>query len=93
VPSKTGQNSANHDEAKRIERRQESLPVRETGAVTTSEPLRSSEPLLSSTTPALIMPEASADFRWMVDVGASVTGSLQFARLCSIYLTPCGGGR
>jgi hypothetical protein len=39
-----------------FERRQESLPVRETGVVTTSEPLRSSEPLLSSTTPALIMP-------------------------------------
>ena len=38
-------------------------------------------------------PEASAaDFRWMVDVGASVTGSLQFAKLCSIYLTPCSGG-
>jgi hypothetical protein len=48
--------SANHDEAERIERRQESLPVRETGAVATSEPLRSSEPLLSSTTAALIMP-------------------------------------
>jgi hypothetical protein len=28
----------------------------------------------------------------MVDVGASVTGSLQFAKLCSIYLTPCSGG-
>jgi hypothetical protein len=42
----------------------ESLPVRDTGAVTASVPLRSSEPLLSSkTTPALIVPEAfAADF-------------------------------
>jgi hypothetical protein len=35
---------------------------------------------------------SAADFRWMVDAGASVTGSLQFAKLCSIYLTPCSGG-
>jgi hypothetical protein len=34
----------------------------------------------------------AAYFRWMVDVSASVTGSLQFAKLCSIYLTPCSGG-
>jgi hypothetical protein len=27
-----------------------------------------------------------------VDVGASVAGSLQFAKLCSIYLTSCSGG-
>jgi hypothetical protein len=33
-----------------------------------------------------------ADFCWMVDAGASVTGSLQFAKLCSIYLTVCSGG-
>jgi hypothetical protein len=32
---------------------------------------------------------SAADFRWMIDVGASVTGSLQFAKLCSIYVTPC----
>jgi hypothetical protein len=30
----------------------------------------------------------AADFRLMVDVGAGVTGSLQFAKLCAIYLTP-----
>jgi len=51
------------------------------------------QPIVESGRTAAELDEASAaDFCWMVDVGASVTGSLEFAKLCSIYLTPCGGG-
>jgi hypothetical protein len=57
------------------------------------EPPVPTNPTAASSAMTCPCPEASAaDFCWMVDAGASVTGSLQFAKLCSIYLTPCSGG-
>jgi hypothetical protein len=51
--------------------------------------MKCAKPALNTAKQAKRHSAQAADFRLMVE---GVTGSLQFAKLCSIYLTPCSGG-